>query len=111
MSDIKKYMYDCSFFCQELVQTHPPIGDNELLDDGSSGVKVYWSSTFRPLQAFIRTNTLHTCKILAYNSFKVTEYHVGVCGFPSTSTSSSYCAVALPELKTTQYEASDTGKH
>ena len=33
------------------------------------------------------------------------------CDFPSTSTSSSYCTLALPELKTMQYEASDTGKH
>ena len=35
----------------------------------------------------------------------------GGCFFPSTSTSSSYCTVALPGLKTMQYEASDTGKH
>ena len=31
--------------------------------------------------------------------------------FPSTSTCSSSCTVDLPGLKTTQYEASDTGKH
>ena len=35
----------------------------------------------------------------------------GGWGFPSTSTSSSYCIVALPQLKTTLCEASDNGKH
>ena len=39
---------------------------------------------------------------------------MGSCGgvvFLSTSTASSYCTIALPELKTTKYEASHTGKH
>ena len=41
---------------------------------------------------------------------KVTGYRAGVV-LLSTSTASSYCTVALSELKTTQYGASHTGKH
>ena len=41
---------------------------------------------------------------------KVMGYRGGVV-FLSTSTTSSYCTIALSMLKTTQYEANDTGKH
>ena len=41
---------------------------------------------------------------------KVMEYCGGAV-FLSTSTTSNYCTVALSTLKTTQYEANDTGEH
>ena len=44
------------------------------------------------------------------SKLRLPDFVVGVV-FLSTSTASSYCTVALPVLKTTQYEASDTGKH
>ena len=52
---------------------------------------------------------LHVPGVLEY-SLRLRDTKRG-CGFPSTSTCSSSCTVDLPELKMTQYEASDTGKH
>ena len=43
-------------------------------------------------------------------SIKGTGYRRGAF-FLSTSTASSYWTVALSALKTTKYEANDTGKH
>ena len=54
--------------------------------------------------------TLRTLITPPKHGLKVTGYRAGVV-FLSTSTASSYCTVALSELKTTQYGASHTGKH
>ena len=70
---------------------------------------VYWHFAWPVVGAHCIESCVATGMMCGLH-FKVTGYRGGVV-FLSTSTASSYGTVALPKLKTTQYEVSHTGKH
>ena len=78
--------------------------DNPRIKNSSDAVKQLES-----IRSFLEEKG-HTDAATDTSSLRLRDTERG-CGFPSTSTCSSSCTVGLPKLKTTQYEASDTGKH